>query len=69
MTSVCLMQTENGNGQLPFVCCKQKMDTENFRLFAAYRNGKRTFVFLGWQMVNGNQLLLYQQTCSSMVGQ
>jgi hypothetical protein len=27
-TSVCLLQTENGNDQLPFVCCKWKRKTE-----------------------------------------
>ncbi len=36
----------NGKWQ-PFVFCKQKMETVNFRLFAANGNGKRMFVFLG----------------------
>jgi hypothetical protein len=27
------------------VCCKQKMETANFRLFAANENGKRKFFF------------------------
>ncbi len=27
-TSVCLLQMENGNGQLPFVSCKRKWKTE-----------------------------------------
>jgi hypothetical protein len=37
----------------------------SFRLFAA--DGKRKFVFLGQQTINGNQRLLFQQTCPSMV--
>jgi hypothetical protein len=44
-TSVCLLQTENGNGKLPFVCCKQKMETANFRLFTANGNGKWKFCY------------------------
>jgi hypothetical protein len=43
---------ELGKQQLPFVCCKQKSETANFRLFSA--NGKWKFVFLGQQMINGN---------------
>jgi hypothetical protein len=43
--------TENGNA--------------NFCSFAA--EGKRRFVFLSRQMINGNQLLLIQQTSPSMV--
>ncbi len=31
------------------------METEKFRLFAANGTGKRTFVFLGQQMVNGRE--------------
>jgi hypothetical protein len=38
--------------KLPFVYCK--------------RNGKRMFVFLGRQTINGNRRLLFQQTCPSM---
>jgi hypothetical protein len=38
-----------------------------FRLFDANENGKQMFVFLGWQTKNGNRLLLFQQTCLSMV--
>jgi hypothetical protein len=52
-TSVCLLQTENRNSKLPFVCCKQKTETANFRLFSA--NGKRKFGFLNRCMINGNQ--------------
>jgi hypothetical protein len=33
----------NGKRQLPFVCCKRKTETTNFRLFSA--NGNRKFVF------------------------
>jgi hypothetical protein len=43
--SVCLLQTENGNGQLPFVY--------------ANGNGKRKIVFLGQQNINGNRRLLF----------
>jgi hypothetical protein len=46
------LQMENGNGKPPFV--------------AANGNGKRTFVFFGWQMINGNQRLLLQQMRPSM---
>jgi hypothetical protein len=48
-------QTKNGtNGklQLPFVFCKWKKEMAKFRLFAANRNGKRMFVFLGRQTIN-----------------
>ncbi len=27
-TSVCSLRTENGNGKLPFLCCKRKQKTE-----------------------------------------
>jgi hypothetical protein len=43
------------------------MENGNIRLFAANGNGKRKFVFLGRQPINGNQRLLCQQTCPSMV--
>jgi hypothetical protein len=36
------LQVENGtNGkrQIPFICCKQKTETANFRLLAANGNG------------------------------
>ncbi len=39
----------------------------NFHLFTANRNGKRKFLFLGWETINGNQRLLFQQKCPSMV--
>jgi hypothetical protein len=38
-----------------------------FRLFAANGNGKLKFVFLGQQTITGNQRLLFQQTCPSML--
>jgi hypothetical protein len=38
---------QNRKMQLPFVSCKRKTETENFRLFAANGNGKRKFIFLG----------------------
>jgi hypothetical protein len=60
------LEMENGKGQFPFVCCKKK-ETANFRLFAANRNGKRKFAFLGRQTINVNQLLLFQYTCPSTV--
>ncbi len=52
------MYTENGtNGKqkLPFVCCKWKKHTKNFRLFATNRNGKWKFVFLSRKRINGNR--------------
>jgi hypothetical protein len=48
--SVCLLQTENGNGKLSFVCSNQKWK----------------FVLLNRQKINGNRWLLFQQTCPSM---
>ncbi len=48
-TSVCLLQTDNGNGKHPFA-------------FAANGNGKRKSVFPGWQTRNGNRRLLFKQT-------
>ncbi len=63
-------QTENGatgKRQLPFVCCRQKMKTANFHLFAENGNGKRKFVSLGRQTINSSWLLLFQQMCPSMV--
>ncbi len=56
--------TENktkGKWQFLFVCCKWETETVNSYLFAANRNGKQKFVFLGWQTVNGNWRLLFQQ--------
>jgi hypothetical protein len=40
-------------------------EEDNISLFAA--NGKRKFVFLGRQMINGNRRLLFQQTCPSIL--
>jgi hypothetical protein len=45
----------NGKWQLPTVCCKRKTELANFRLFAANRNGKGKFVFLGRQMITGDR--------------
>ncbi len=53
----------NGQPQLPFVCCKWKMETVNLCVFAANGNGKQKFVFLCQQTVNGNWWLLFQQWC------
>jgi hypothetical protein len=46
-------QTENDNFRF------FSANPANFRLFAASRNGKWTFVFLCWQTVNGNRRLLF----------
>jgi hypothetical protein len=40
---------------------KHKLQTSVF--FSA--NRKRNFVFLGWQKINSNGCLLFQQTCPS----
>jgi hypothetical protein len=37
----------DGERQLPFVCCKQKTETANFRSFARNGNEKQKFVFHG----------------------
>jgi hypothetical protein len=42
------------------------MEYSNFRLFAANRNGKQKFVFLGRQTKSGNRRVLFQQTYPSM---
>lgn len=39
-------------------------ENDNFNLFAA--NGKREFVFLCHQTINGNRHSLFQQTCPYM---
>jgi hypothetical protein len=42
-TSVCLLQTENGNGKLQFVCCKWKRKNRKFVfLWLANDNQKST---------------------------
>ncbi len=61
----------NGNGQFPPVWCERKTETANFRLCTAnFRlcsaNGKRKFVSLHRQTINGNRRLLFQHTCPSM---
>ncbi len=52
-----------------YICCNFNIhiytETANFRLFSA--NRKQKLGFLGWQMTNGNQHLLFQQTCLSML--
>jgi hypothetical protein len=66
-----ILQTENGTDgkwQLLFLCCKPYIETANVRLFAANGNGKRKFVTLGQHTINGNQRLLFKQTCPSMLG-
>jgi hypothetical protein len=44
-----------------------KKETANCRFSAANGSGKRNFVFLGWQIINGYRQLLYEQTCPSVV--
>jgi hypothetical protein len=51
--SLCLLQTENENGELPFVCWKWKPKTE-------------VCFLLGRQTINGDRQLLFQKTCLSM---
>ncbi len=45
-------KSENRNGKLPYVCCKWKWKIEVCFLWSA--------------TTNGNQRLLFQQTCPSM---
>ncbi len=53
-TSICLQQTENGNGKLPLVCSRQKC---------------KIGVCLPWSAtINGNRQLLFQKMCPSGVG-
>jgi hypothetical protein len=54
--------TKNGNFRL--FAAKRKTETANFHLSSA--NGKRKFVFLGRQTINGIRSLLFQPTCLSM---
>ncbi len=56
----------NGKRKFPFICCKRKMETANFRFFAANGNRKRMFDFLGRQTINDNRRLLFRQTCPSI---
>ncbi len=56
----------NGKRKIPFVYCKRKTETANFRSFAANGNGKQMFVVLGLQTINGNRRLMFQPTCPSM---
>ncbi len=50
----------NGQWQVPFVCCKQKTETLNFRLFYVNVKWKLKFVFLGRRTIKGNRRLLFQ---------
>ncbi len=45
---------------------KTELTENNFHVFAANGNGKRKFVFLGWQKVKSNRRLLFQM-CPSIV--
>jgi hypothetical protein len=56
-TSVCLLQTENGNSKLPFVCCKRKRKTEKF-CFPWSANDKRS------SMITVSAML-YSSLCTS----
>jgi hypothetical protein len=61
----------NGKRQLPFVYCKRKTETKNFRLFAANGNRKWKFVFLGRQTKNSNGRLqgdIYRKILPPHVG-
>jgi hypothetical protein len=51
-TSVDLVQQELGNGTLPYVFCNRKT--------------KVWFLF-GWETMNGNQRLLLQKICPSIL--
>jgi hypothetical protein len=51
------LQMENGD---PFIGCKRKTETANFRLFASNENGKLTFICPDLLTINGNQRLLFQ---------
>jgi hypothetical protein len=59
----------NRKQKIPFVLCKQKTVIANFLMFAAYRNGKKTFVFLGRQTNNGNRGSVFQQRFPSFESQ
>ncbi len=68
-------QQANGSCRFPYIYIRKMELMENgsnlkrqLPLFAANRNGKRKFVSRGWQTINGNQQLLFQQTCPSMPG-
>jgi hypothetical protein len=56
----------NGKQQLPFICCKRKTATANFRLFAA--NGKREWqtsvCLLQTETENGS---LFSLVCQTLV--
>jgi hypothetical protein len=47
--SYLMLQMENGNSKLQFT------------VFAAYKNRKQKFVFLGWQTINRYQRVQFQQ--------
>jgi hypothetical protein len=55
--------TEKSNFRLLAANGKQKRHTSVFVLCRR----KTKFVFLGWQTINGNRRLLFQQTCPSMI--
>jgi hypothetical protein len=56
----------NGKWQFPIACGKWKAEMAKVRLFATNGNGKQKFVFIGWQTINSNRLMTFQQTCPSM---
>jgi DNA polymerase/3'-5' exonuclease PolX len=61
---------ENGTNkkqQFSFICCKRKTETANFHMFAGNKNGKRKFVILARQKLNGNRRLLFQLMCLSIL--
>jgi hypothetical protein len=65
--SVCLLQTENGNGKLLFLHWERKTEMANFCFFAANGNKKQKFIFLGWGTMGSNRHFRFQQTCPSML--
>ncbi len=52
---------KNGKCKRPFVRCKRKRHT--FGCLLQIETKKWKFVFLGRKTINGNQWLLFQQTC------
>jgi hypothetical protein len=55
-----------GKQQVPFVFCNQKIETANFRLFAANENGTQNlFSSVGKRSTEIDDLL-FQETCPSM---
>ncbi len=56
----------NGIWQFPIACGKWKAEMANVPLFATNGNEKQKFVFIGWQTINSNRLMTFQQPYPSM---